>query len=175
MKIYCITNKLNNKKYIGMTKNSLACRLRGHRKSGTMKDIIKEHGAENFFIVCLEETTDKDKASFLESYYIEKLKTYEPYGYNRQLGGKSNFKLSEIALKRISLGQKRRFKNQKHPSKGKAGKLNAKSKAIKCLSNNQIYESARQAAIALGLNRNSVARAARGERSSINGLVFKYV
>ena len=86
--IYCITNKINNKKYIGQTTN-LKSRWSAHiygKEIKIDKDINK-YSFWFFKLKVLEECSAK-KIDEREIYWIEKLNTYKGYGYNNSPGGK---------------------------------------------------------------------------------------
>lgn len=53
--------------------------------------------------------------------------------------------------------------------------LSGKTKKIKCINNDAIYNSCQEAEIKLGLVKNTVCRVARGERKSIHGYNFKFI
>lgn len=81
--IYKITNKLNNKSYIGQ---SIHCgkRLDEHCKGSQFIDeVIQLEGIENFTFEILMETT-KEELSYWEDYYILKYNTMFPNGYNKK-------------------------------------------------------------------------------------------
>lgn len=96
--IYKITNKINNKLYIGQTKkDSIEKRfqthirasrqeLNGKRKLTFFHFALIEYGSENFIIEALEECDDSilDER---EKYWIEYYSSYMPNGYNMTLGG----------------------------------------------------------------------------------------
>ena len=91
-KLYCYTNKVNGKKYIGITSLSLASRAgKGGRKYYECRyfgNAIKKYGWDSFShdIVC-SGLTEKE-AKELEVLYIEIFKTNDPrYGYNISRGG----------------------------------------------------------------------------------------
>jgi group I intron endonuclease len=90
--IYLMTNKINNKKYVGQT-NNLKRRIKyqhfnaGHVKTVIDKAILK-YGKENFEVKVIEETT-KDKVNEREIYWIKKYNTYKGVGYNCTPGGES--------------------------------------------------------------------------------------
>ena len=95
--IYKITNKINNKSYIGQTtKNSINDRFGGHIKCAKahinryLYDAMNHYGYENFTIELLEEC-DNSILDSREIYYISLLHTFigDPYcnGYNMTIGG----------------------------------------------------------------------------------------
>ena len=89
--IYLITNKLNNKKYIGVTNNSLEKRWKSHLyDTNVISKAIKKHGAENFLIESIHECTTMDEAYALEPKFIVEYKSKYPNGYNISDGGKGS-------------------------------------------------------------------------------------
>ena len=92
IKIYCYTNILNNKKYIGQTKTSLEKRACGGRKYAHDNPYIKEdydkYGWEVFRPEVLIEVSTREEANYLEEYYISKFNSLVPNGYNILFGWK---------------------------------------------------------------------------------------
>ena len=87
--IYKITNKNNNKSYIGQ---SIHCgkRLDEHSKGEQFIDeIIQLEGIENFDFNVLKEV-DKEELNYWEDYYIVKYNTLFPNGYNRKMNTNKN-------------------------------------------------------------------------------------
>ena len=92
--VYKITDKTNNKVYIGVTSQDIESRLKGHiskAEGGSqlkLHKMIMEHGKENFVISEVEVTTDKNIAPELEKKYIKLFQSNNPdYGYNISEGG----------------------------------------------------------------------------------------
>lgn len=91
--IYCITNLINNKKYIGKTLNSIEKRFKEHYQDSQRErfekrplyDAINKYGIENFKINLIEECNYKILAE-REKYWIQYYDTYNN-GYNATLGG----------------------------------------------------------------------------------------
>lgn len=87
--VYCIENKLDNKKYIGITKNTLKSRIIGHKarcKKGdktAIYDAIRAFGEQNFKIYILEQCNSIEHLAQSELKWIDALKsaTYQN-GYN---------------------------------------------------------------------------------------------
>lgn len=92
--IYKITNKVNNKVYIGQTRYTLEFRWRQHqhKKDNThFHNAIRKYGPENFSVEVLEECDYEDLNS-KEIFYIAKYNSFAE-GYNLTLGGDGNRRL----------------------------------------------------------------------------------
>ena len=99
--IYIISNKINDKVYIGQTIESLEKRFRDHvsaSKSKNKKGVIlynamQKHGVENFYIEelqkisCDSEKELREKINEAERYYIKMYNSQKPNGYNVTSGG----------------------------------------------------------------------------------------
>lgn len=86
--IYCYTNKINGKKYVGQTKITLKKRHGAHICRKLVIDrAIKKYGVENFTLEILH-FADDYSIDLLEIYYIEKWNLLDKrYGYNVSSGG----------------------------------------------------------------------------------------
>lgn len=92
--IYCITNLISGKKYIGQTTRTIQERFREHSRQAYMPEndsrpicrAIRKYGIENFEIEQLEET-DNSLLNEREIYWIQELQTYGKGGYNATKGG----------------------------------------------------------------------------------------
>lgn len=90
--IYKITNKINNKSYIGQTINPIHIRMYKHysqaKKATTGIDFaIQKYGKENFIVEQLCECPNEHLDN-LEKYYINYYDTYNN-GYNLTTGGQN--------------------------------------------------------------------------------------
>lgn len=129
--IYCYTNKINNKKYIGQTSKELMIRHNQHIKSKRndyFHKAIRKYGIENFTLEVLH-IADKYSLDLLEIFYIEYFNlTNKKYGYNCKTGG-SNGKHTDSTKQSMSDYAKNRpyehnkkisdsMKGEKNPHKG---------------------------------------------------------
>ena len=92
--IYKITNKVNNKSYIGQTRYTVEFRWRQHqhKKDNTyFHNAIHKYGIENFTVETLEECEVEDLNS-REIFNIAKYDTFKN-GYNLTIGGDGNRRL----------------------------------------------------------------------------------
>lgn len=96
--IYLVTNKINKKKYIGLTILSINRRWKNHVEQANALNIksdqslhaaIREHGESTFEIVQIDSGTTKRNLETKEREWIVKLNTLTPHGYNISTGGTS--------------------------------------------------------------------------------------
>ena len=93
--IYCITNIINNKRYVGKTTQTLEERFKEHCRDSfrercnkrPLYDAMNKYGIENFIIEELEQVEDETKLDEREIYWIQELQTYGSNGYNATKGG----------------------------------------------------------------------------------------
>lgn len=95
MIIYCITNLVNNKKYVGQTRYSLENRWKQHlQDSKTILDrklyrAIRKYGKESFKLEVLCNCSSLEELNEKETYYIKLFDTVKN-GYNHGYGGDNN-------------------------------------------------------------------------------------
>lgn len=97
MYVYQILNLINNKKYIGITKDiherwqyhkTRAFQVNHKEYHKVLYQAIRKYGLENFQLSILEENLTPEEACIKEKYWIQKLNTMShDYGYNVTPGG----------------------------------------------------------------------------------------
>lgn len=143
--IYCYTNKINGKKYVGQTIQTLKERHRKHisptnnnDKNSIFHNAIKKHGIENFTLEILH-FADVYSINLLEIYYIEHLNLLDrKTGYNISNGGsngnpfvgKTKEEIDEIHNK-ISQTLTGKYVGENHPLYGKHHTEETKEKISK--------------------------------------------
>ena len=148
--IYCYTNKLNGKKYVGQTTKRIKDRHYQHinpqldKTTKKPKQLIDrkllDYGIENFSLNILH-ICDEYSINMIESHCIyEKESLVSSNGYNMCKGGSNGNTYSEKTEKEMESIKRKMSKQQDY-----------KKKKIICLNNNEIYESAREAERKLGI------------------------
>lgn len=93
-KTYLVTNLKNKKQYVGFTRHSVEyrfnCHIRGVYASSLLHADVLKFGKENFIVETVFEGTC-EQALENEKYFIRKLKTQWPDGYNKTKGGEAVF------------------------------------------------------------------------------------
>jgi group I intron endonuclease len=96
MIIYKVTNKLNGKLYVGQTVQKLEHRWRDHIRGDNGKNTqsylyraLQKHGKDNFTVEQIDTASTIEGLNVLEEFYIKKLNTLAPNGYNLLPGGEN--------------------------------------------------------------------------------------
>jgi len=116
--IYKITNKINNKLYIGLTTMTLKGRWSCHKaeaKIGNKTPLykaIRKYGEDNFIIEQIDIANNQQELEEKEIYWIMHFKSLSPNGYNLTEGGIVSTKQSNETKLKKSIAQKKRFKNK---------------------------------------------------------------
>lgn len=108
--VYCHTNKINGKKYVGITKQNPETRWHsgnGYNNNEYFWRAIKKYGWKNFEHEILHENLTKEEAEKIEIQLIAELETTNrAKGYNIANGGNHVGCVSEETKKKISKGRK---------------------------------------------------------------------
>ena len=171
--IYCFTNLINNKKYIGSTIQEIKKRYNQHLYNAyNEKDTIKyayplycairKYGIENFSFEILEEYEGEYQQLLqLESSYIIKLNSVAPNGYNQT--SDTTHPICDLKIAKKVSETKRKNANR----------------VIVIDKNNEeiigIYRSIIDCAEAIGLSEKKIAACCRGERLSTGGKIFYWL
>lgn len=104
--MYCITNNINGKKYIGQTQRTVERRMKDHICSPHLiGKSIRKHGILNFSVETIATASTIEELNKLEAELIAHYNTLVPNGYNLNYGGDAN-KISEITKLKISQSRK---------------------------------------------------------------------
>lgn len=126
-RIYLVTNKINGKQYVGQTITKYSKLGHGH----AIKNAYKKYGRKNFtYETIVSDISCEMFLDYAEKFWIEKLNTLVPNGYNLEYGGrwgkivnhKPNLgkKASAETKAKMSASQKEYWASLPvHPSKGK--------------------------------------------------------
>lgn len=180
MFIYKITNLINGKCYIGQTTRNIKERWNSHCYRKDSKSIINfainKYGKNNFKLEILEKTTI-NKLDKKEIYWINKLNTMAPNGYNLESGGNKFKKASKVLRKKLSLAKLGKKYGPRKQGTGDNICLGKGCKPFKVYSklNNEFigkWLNRSKCAADLQLNRAHIASCLRGERLSHKGYIF---
>lgn len=120
--VYIHINKINSKKYIGITSQNPKDRwgTNGCKyHSGIIRNAIKKYGWDNFYHIVLYENKSENEAKEIEKYLIKLFNTKAPNGYNLTDGGDGalGINISKETRKRMSAASKEKWKNENFKNK----------------------------------------------------------
>lgn len=169
--VYMHVNKINNKKYVGITGRDVMMRWGKNgskyvnNKQPYFKNAIKKYGWDNFEHIILEEKLTRKESIIKEKYYIALYKTNDSkYGYNMTAGGDGicGYKHSSESKKKMSEAQKRWLQTHSNPMQGKHHSEETRQKIkqinidkgmlkpVICIETQKVYESIAAAAKDVG-------------------------
>lgn len=93
--VYLITNKVNGKRYVGITCRGYQARFNEHvleaaaGSPAMLHNAMRKYGSENFDVICIESNIPDEEIEQKEKYYISLYNTFYPsrIGYNMTEGG----------------------------------------------------------------------------------------
>lgn len=120
--VYLRTNTVNGKQYVGQTNNFKQREYNWYNTNWSyagrlINNARKKYGVENWDTEILKECDTLDEANKWEMYYIDKLNTKVPNGYNLTDGGEGSigYIVSEETRKKLS----EKMSGEKNPFYGK--------------------------------------------------------
>ena len=106
--VYLITNRVNQKQYVGQTTRKLQQRWNDHIAASkdesndfALYRAIRKYGVESFTIEPLVECDSADELNYAEQYFIEALGTLKE-GYNMTSGGDNGYRFSTEVKEKMS-------------------------------------------------------------------------
>lgn len=189
--VYVHRNKVNGKRYVGITNNTSK---RWYGKGKKYENCphfwaaIQKYGWDGFTHEIILSGLTLDEANVAERYYIAKFKTCDKSnGYNIQPGGdfvpsmkgkhhsdETRQKMRKSALGRV-ISEEQRQNHSKWMSENMVGKRNSRSRAVRCLNTGEVFESQRIAAQEKGVLQSKIWKCCNGKASHTHGLKWEYV
>ena len=170
--VYCFTNKINNKKYIGSTINNPYIRYRQHIYHVKNKDkegkyfyplycAIRKYGINNFKFEILEQKEcSEEEIRQIEAEYIQKFNCVIPNGYNQT--SNTLHPINDVnTYKKISITKREKAKNV--------------AEVDKDLNIIKIWRSIVDCKEDTGLDEKKIAAVCRGERLTTNNRKFYWI
>lgn len=200
-KLWCVyvhINKLNNKKYIGITSKPKPEHRwnngRGYKESAYFYSAIQKYGWDGFDHIILHTGLSEQDAKQAEKWLISAWRTQDRcFGYNMTSGGdgtsgyhpseetrkklstaRIKVNLSEETLRRRSEGFKGRKFSEEH--KRKISKANSKPVFMMDLFGNviQYFSSSHEAEIATKISHSHISQCCHGNRKTAGGHCWKF-
>lgn len=172
--VYCHTNRVNGKKYIGITCMSPKKRwANGNGYNGMILGrAIKKYGWDAFSHEILFNDLSEEEARSKEIYLIEKYQTCNPkYGYNQSVGGNIPTEHARELLKKRMTGKNNPMYGRKRTKRN----LESTRKAVLCVETSMVYESISQASRMTNINLSHIAAVCRGDRKTAGGFHWRFV
>lgn len=173
--VYMHRNKINNKVYIGITKQKCEERWRhggfGYKTQIKFWRAIEKYGWDNFEHLILFENLSAEEASLKEKQLIVIYNSYKN-GYNADLGGSITNHSPETLekMRQSMLGKKH---TQETKDKISASKESEKIKVI-CVETNIIYPSIAEASKQSKVDASSIIKCCKGEMLHAGSYTWRY-
>lgn len=189
--LYEHRNKVNGKRYIGITNNTTKRwygKGKHYERCSYFWNAIQKYGWDNFTHTILLSGLSREEANRLEIEYISEYKTQQKeFGYNLAAGGnnaptmlgkhhseETREKMRQSALGRV-ISEEQRKKHSKWMSENFRGKRNPKSRAVRCINTGEVFESQRMAAQVKNVLQSKIWACCNGKQTHTHGLRWEYV
>jgi hypothetical protein len=179
--VYMHINKINNKKYIGITQQKLKKRWgngNGYKNNIYFWRAIKKYGWDNFEHIVLFKNINELTAKETEKYLIQKYNTYDAnYGYNISLGGDGTYGYHHTDETK----EKIRIKSSQHRHTDETKDILSKMSSVKVIqfskNNNcliKIFNSIILAEKETGISSKHISRCCNKQRKSAGGFYWMF-
>lgn len=166
--VYIHRNKINNKTYIGITKQKPEDRWReglGYKTQKKFWKAIQKYGWNNFEHIIFSTNLSEKEASLLEQDLIKKFDSIKN-GYNVSPGGSTtNHSQETLEKMRQSMLGKKCSEQTKEKISSSQYHNNVKIK-VYCLEKNKIYNSITEASKDTGIDKSSITRVCNGKQKT---------
>lgn len=168
-KVYVHENKINGKKYFGITKQKLNRRFnegKGYKENKRFYSAIQKYGWNNFNHKVLISGISQNEAYEFEKMFIKHYNTTnKKFGYNIEDGGGGIYRAHKNIAHVASPETKRKIslnhadvKKENNPHYNKNGILHAQSKKIINIETNKIYFGIREASRKTGFDSSYISK-----------------
>lgn len=204
MIIYTFKNKVNGKVYVGQTCRTFKERMGEHlrHKNTTLGKALAKYGIDNFEYKVIDEAKTIEELNEKEIFWIEKLNSITPYGYNLCKGGNNTlgYNHKEESKEKMRLSKKGTFKGEDNPFFGKKhtqetrqkmrdawteerkeqARLIAKTRKhrtvkVRNVDTGEVFDSVKKAAEKYNLKDTHISRVCKGKRKTTGGFKWEYV
>ena len=176
--IYCYTNKINGKKYVGKTSQSLTRRARegqGYSKCRRFYEDIQKYGWSNFEGEVIEDKLTPKEADEKEHYWVEKLDTIFPKGYNLQSGSNHCTLHTETTT---LIGERQKGHMASEETRNKMSESSPRRRAVlQFTTDGQLvseYQMLRDATKETGISWSKISLVCSGKRKKAGGYIWRY-
>ena len=204
MIIYTFKNKVNDKVYVGQTCRTFKERMGEHlrHKNTTLGKALAKYGIDNFEYKIIDEAETIEELNEKEIFWIEKLNSITPYGYNLCKGGNNTlgYNHKEESKEKMRLSKKGTFKGEDNPFFGKKHthetrqkmrdawteerkeqlRLSAETRKyrtvkVRNVDTGEVFDSVKKAAEKYSLKDTHISRVCKGKRKTTGGFKWEYV
>lgn len=193
--IYAIINVVNNKMYVGQSRQGYRKRFIQHLcpKSSCplLNKAIQKYGKENFRCELLDIAYSQEDANEKEKMWISALGTYQrEKGYNLSMGGEiGSFNKETIEkMSKAHKGEKNYFYGKKHTEEARkimsekkkglyAGAKHPKARKIRCVDTGEIFNTIKDAENKYNISHGKITCVCQHKygRNTAGGLKWEYI
>lgn len=170
MVIYCITNTLNGKKYIGQTIQNVSRRIDRHKIGPfAIGNAYRKYGEENFKVEILFNSFDTEYLNKAEKQLIKSYNTMYPNGYNLMEGGQ--IRLTKKSIEKIRLSRLGKKEKPEHTE----NRMRKIRKPVLCIEDQICFRSVKDAANFYKGDNAHLSKLLKGKCKSFKGKTFSYI